>query len=199
MFLLAGLLVSGVCVAAVASPRTNLFSSISAWVRNRISRSQTLAPVHVDKGWTVIPSDDEKLFTDWIHDDDFKRSDNPQIFPALGSHLLVELYGCERNKLELQHTVEEAMLDAARRSEASIVTSSFHEFRPYGVSGAVIIEESHYTIHTWPEHGYAAVDLFYCSESVKVDKAVEALSEHFRPTRTRFLVVRRGLQPEVDR
>ncbi len=198
MFLLAGLLASGVCVAAVASPRTNLFSSFINWLRNRVSRSQALAPVQVDKGWTVIPSDDEKLFADWIHDDDFKKPQNPQIFPALGSHLLVELYGCKKEKLELQDTVEVAMLDAAKRSEASIVTSSFHEFRPYGVSGAVIIEESHYTIHTWPEHGYAAVDLFYCSESVKVDKAIEALTEHFKPARTRFLVVRRGLQPEVD-
>jgi S-adenosylmethionine decarboxylase len=67
------------------------------------------------------------------------------------------------------------------------------------VSGAVIIQESHYTIHTWPEHGYAAVDLFYCGGTIKVRRAVETLKERFQPERIKFLVVRRGNQSEVNR
>jgi S-adenosylmethionine decarboxylase len=66
------------------------------------------------------------------------------------------------------------------------------------VSGAVIIQESHYTIHTWPEHGYAAVDLFYCGGTVHVDKAVDVLRERFKPAKIKFLVVRRGIQSEVE-
>src|SRR3954467_6156435 len=90
------------------------------------------------------------------------------------------------------------MEEAARRSEATVVAQSFHEFKPYGVSGAVIIQESHYTIHTWPEHGYAAVDLFYCGGTIAVHKAVEVLQEQFKPKRIKFLLVRRGLQHEVQ-
>ena len=91
------------------------------------------------------------------------------------------------------------MRQAAIESEATVVAESFHEFKPYGVSGAVIIQESHYTIHTWPEHRYAAVDLFYCGGNILVHKAVEVLRERFQPERIKFLVVRRGLQHEVSR
>ncbi len=91
------------------------------------------------------------------------------------------------------------MRDAAIESEATVVAESFHEFKPWGVSGAVIIQESHYTIHTWPEHGYAAVDLFYCGGTVKVHRAIDVLRERFKPSRIKFLVVRRGLDSEVNR
>jgi S-adenosylmethionine decarboxylase len=157
-----------------------------------------LQPVRIDEGWTVIPGDDESAFRDWIHRDDFKHPTSSGAEPALGSHLLIELYGCDPSTLEGEEFVREAMEEAAVRSEATVVTSSFHEFKPYGVSGAVIIQESHYTIHTWPEYRYAAIDLFYCGDGVAVDKAVEAVQEHFKPSRTRFLVVRRGLQSEVE-
>jgi len=95
--------------------------------------------------------------------------------------------------------VGRAMRDAASMSKATVVDQSFHEFKPYGVSGAVIIQESHYTIHTWPEHGYAAVDLFYCGGTVLVHRAVDVLKERFAPERIKFLVVRRGLENEVGR
>lgn len=59
----------------------------------------------------------------------------------------------------------------------------------------VVIEESHYTIHTWPEHRYAAVDLFYCSESVEAEQALEVLRETFKPERVEVMLVRRGAAP----
>lgn len=90
------------------------------------------------------------------------------------------------------------MREAAVRSEATIVAEEFHEFKPYGVSGAVIIQESHYTIHTWPEHGYAAVDLFYCGGTVKVENAMQVLRDRFQPTKIKVLIVRRGLSTEVE-
>lgn len=116
---------------------------------------------------------------------------------SLGSHLLVELFGCDHASLEQEHGVGAAMRQAADASKATVVAESFHEFQPYGVSGAVIIQESHYTIHTWPEHGYAAVDLFYCGGTVEVHKALDVLRNRFKPTKMKFLVVRRGLQSEV--
>ena len=80
---------------------------------------------------------------------------------ALGVHLLAELHECSRiptRAPELQRHMEEA----ARRVGATIVQSVFHEFNPYGLSGVVIIAESHMAVHTWPEHRCVAIDLFTC-------------------------------------
>jgi len=187
-------------LSVVAEPAW--FFSFGAWLRkvlSKIKKASALRPRSIGRGWLVLPSDDAVRFRDWVSRDDFKNPGDPRMKPALGSHLLVELYGCARETLEQEDTVREAMEEAARQSNATVVTSSFHEFKPFGVSGAVIIQESHYTIHTWPEHRYAAVDLFYCSEAVKVEQALEALRKHFQPKRVRFLLVRRGLQNEVEK
>ena len=152
-----------------------------------------------DEGWTIIKCDDPDSFGDWLGKDETGLPFCSDEEPSLGSHLLIELFGCNQRSLELEQSVGAAMNEAAVQSEATVVAQSFHEFKPYGVSGAVIIQESHYTIHTWPEHGYAAVDLFYCGGTVKVHKAVNVLRERFQPERIKFLVVRRGLQNEVER
>jgi S-adenosylmethionine decarboxylase len=69
------------------------------------------------------------------------------------------------------------MVDAAIDCGAVVLGDSFHRFSPQGVSGVVIIAESHLSIHTWPEHGYAAVDVFTCGTSVRPEKAAEVLIE----------------------
>lgn len=167
----------------------------------RFKKNDVAAPPVVthDHGWTLIHCDDPESFNKWLGRDEeglpFKEGEEL----SLGSHLLVELYGCDEDSLRLETTVGTAMRDAAVESEATVVAESFHEFKPWGVSGAVIIQESHYTIHTWPEHGYAAVDLFYCGGTVKVHKAIEVLQQRFNPSRIKFLVVRRGLDSEVHR
>lgn len=174
--------------------RANLFQRIRNW----FSPKQAAAPI-LDRtgGWTLIHSDNETAFNEWLGKDEEGLPFQFDEELSLGSHLLVELYGCDGTTLENECTVGQVMRQAADDSEATVVAQSFHEFQPYGVSGAVIIQESHYTIHTWPEHGYAAVDLFYCGGTVKVHKAVETLREGFKPARIKFLVVRRGLQSEV--
>lgn len=111
---------------------------------------------------------------------------------ALGTQWIVELYGCERNTLERVPWVERAILDAARKAGAHIVSHSFHQFLPYGVSGVVVIEESHLTIHTWPEHGYAAVDFFYCGGDVDARAAIELMRGRFRPDRIETRKIPRG-------
>ncbi len=117
---------------------------------------------------------------------------------ALGTHLLIEMYGCEPRTLMGVEFVGQVMERAARESKAKVVESFFHQFQPYGVSGVVVIEESHYTIHTWPEHGYAAVDLFYCSEEVEVEKAIQVLKESFRPSYISIIEMKRGVLPEAS-
>jgi len=79
-----------------------------------------------------------------------------------GSHILLELSGCDRALLQDAVQLEQLLKQAAADGGATVVSSHFHLFAPQGVSGVVIIAESHVTIHTWPEKSYAAVDVFTC-------------------------------------
>ncbi len=117
---------------------------------------------------------------------------------ALGTQLIVELYGCDPKTLTSRDYVEKALQEAALKSNAHSIGSFFHQFQPHGVSGVIIIEESHYTIHTWPENGYAAVDLFYCSEEVDVDRALEVLEEYFKPEKMTLFELKRGVLTDRD-
>lgn len=115
---------------------------------------------------------------------------------ALGRHLLVELTGCDPDRLaDLEH-VTTAMLQAAEAAGATIVGHAFHPFQPWGVSGVVIISESHLAIHTWPEHRYAAVDLFTCGGAVDPWKAHESLKRALGAEYASAVAIERGLVAE---
>src|SRR5512145_2827680 len=94
---------------------------------------------------------------------------------ALGCHLLAELSLCDPASLSDLGLVTRAMLAAAEASGATVVTHSFHHFSPLGISGVVIVSESHLAIHTWPEFGFAALDYFTCSDRVDQAKAIETM------------------------
>lgn len=83
---------------------------------------------------------------------------------ALGNHILVEFMNCEPHIMNDVAAIERDMVAAAQKAGATVINSTFHHFSPYGVSGVVVIQESHLAIHTWPEYGYAAVDLFTCGD-----------------------------------
>lgn len=85
---------------------------------------------------------------------------------ALGRHILVEYYHCDPELLNEVMAIETAMVAAAKAADATVINSAFHHFSPFGVSGVVVIQESHLAIHTWPEYGYAAVDIFTCGTEV---------------------------------
>ena len=98
--------------------------------------------------------------------------------PALGRHILLELYQCPAHLLERPQQSEQFLLAAAEQMKATVVSAHFHAFSPYGVSGVVIIQESHLTIHTWPEHQYAAIDIFTCGD-LDLDAGVAHLIRAF--------------------
>ena len=87
------------------------------------------------------------------------------------------------------------MVEAAKRAEATIIDVVFHEFNPFGISGVVVIAESHLSIHTWPEHRYAAVDIFSCGETLKPAEAANYLVEQFGASRASCVEVKRGVFP----
>lgn len=115
----------------------------------------------------------------------------------LGRHILVEFYNCDEDVLKNHSYIEEIMCEAARRAKATVVTSCFHKFNPWGVSGAVIIQESHLTIHTWPEYGYASVDLFTCGDSVNPWVGFSYLEENLKSERSESTEVSRGVVEKI--
>lgn len=117
---------------------------------------------------------------------------------ALGQHLLVELKDCNTDILHSLNEVRKIMVSAAEEASATIVDVSFHEFNPFGISGMVIIAESHLSIHTWPEYGYAAVDIFTCGDLIKPSVAARYLIEKFESKNPSVVGMQRGVFPGVE-
>ena len=112
---------------------------------------------------------------------------------ALGTHLLVEMKDCDHGILKDLDRVRDAMVSAALEARATVVEVAFHEFNPFGISGMVIIAESHLSIHTWPEYGYAAVDIFTCGDLIKPDTAAQYLIEAFECKNPSYVEMKRGM------
>ncbi|MEL7530597.1 MAG: adenosylmethionine decarboxylase [Bacteroidota bacterium] len=111
---------------------------------------------------------------------------------ALGRHLLVELYECKPEILDDVIAVEQLMERAAKAAEATIINLTFHHFSPYGVSGVIVIQESHLAIHTWPESRYAAVDLFTCGSDTRPWEAFKVLKEGLKAKSNSAIEIQRG-------
>jgi S-adenosylmethionine decarboxylase proenzyme len=111
---------------------------------------------------------------------------------ALGSHLLVEFYNCSQERLNDLWFIEKSMNEAAEACGATIVESCFHRFMPHGVSGVVVIAESHLAIHTWPEYGYASVDLYTCGDTVDPMRAFEVLKSSLEASTAEIQKINRG-------
>lgn len=113
---------------------------------------------------------------------------------VLGKHLILELKDCDRKRLSDLDFLRNTLLSACRAAGAIILGESFHSFPPYGgVSGVVIIAESHFSVHTWPEHGYAAVDIFTCGNSLHPERAVELLVRELQARDHSILELNRGI------
>ena len=112
---------------------------------------------------------------------------------ALGRHLLLELRECNVAVLDDLKYLENALVSAAIESGATVLDKSFHQFAPQGVSGVVLIAESHLSLHTWPEHAYAAVDIFTCGTTVKIEVAADALIRQLGSRDPSVLEVKRGV------
>jgi len=116
---------------------------------------------------------------------------------SLGRHVLAEYYGIDATLLDDVYQIERLMLEAAQEADATIVQVGFHHFSPIGVSGVVVIQESHLTIHTWPEYGYAAVDIFTCGDTVDPRIAYDYLKEKLGAKESEVKEVPRGTLPRT--
>ena len=112
---------------------------------------------------------------------------------ALGKHLLLELNDCDPKLLNDISFIRDVMLAAANESGATVLGESFHQFSPQGVSGVILIAESHLSVHTWPEHGYAGADIFTCGTRVKPEKAAEVIIAKLKPGTHSIILMNRGM------
>ena len=140
-----------ILVSSVIAPLAVAATAVSThgWLKRLLNKKPKVmaapAVLNRDSGWTLIGCDDAEAFSGWLGKDETGLPRGPEEELSLGSHLLIELYGCNSDLLEQEANVGAAMREAAIQSDATVVAQSFHEFKPYGVSGAVIIQESHYT------------------------------------------------------
>ena len=113
---------------------------------------------------------------------------------TVGRHIIMDLWECNPELLKRKEDVERIMVEAAQRADADIREVVFHQFEPDGVSGIVVISESHLSIHTFPEHGYASVDVYTCGD-MNPHVSMKYLESHFESRSNESIEVVRGQRP----
>jgi S-adenosylmethionine decarboxylase len=116
-----------------------------------------------------------------------------QKLDARGTHIICELSGCDQRTLSDLDSVRETMVAAAREANAEVLKVAFHRFQPHGVSGVVVIAESHLSIHTWPESGYAAVDFYTCGDHTDPWRACELAARQLGAQSMLTTEIKRGI------
>lgn len=111
---------------------------------------------------------------------------------VIGKHLTVDMYGCSFASLDNLEFVKHAMLTAVKESNMTLLNFSFYKFEPQGLTALALLAESHMSIHTYPELGYAAIDVFTCGDHSRPDKAVAILKHFFKPEKTKTTNIKRG-------
>ena len=103
------------------------------------------------------------------------QSDN--MYDFQGVHLLLELYGCNREKLNDELYLRCQLNSAAKLAKASVLNIVSNKFKPFGVTAVALLAESHLSIHTWPESQYSAIDIFTCGRNMEPKLASQFLIE----------------------
>ena len=111
---------------------------------------------------------------------------------ALGRHVIADLWGVNPGLLNDEFKLRQICVEAARRSRSTIKGVMFHKFKPHGVTGILLLAESHLSIHTWPEHGYASLDIYTCGSNTEPWKAFEYIVEALKPTYVEVFEADRG-------
>lgn len=111
---------------------------------------------------------------------------------SVGRQIVSEFYDCRSDFLNDAWSLENILKQAATVAGATVIKSFVHQFSPHGVSGVVIIAESHVAIHTWPEYGYAAIDVFTCGDTMNPIDCVEYLQKYLQPCRVENQILNRG-------
>jgi S-adenosylmethionine decarboxylase len=160
---------------------------------------------HPNPGWTATPAD--SIPTPAVSLNEGVLDPNPTtittpITDTVGKHCILELYACDCTKLDDEDFVRAALSNAALRAGATMLNLISHHFQPHGVTGLALLAESHISFHSWPESGYAAVDVFTCGDHTMPESACRVLVEEFGARHHKLLSFRRetpGMIAALDR
>ena len=114
-----------------------------------------------------------------------------QISDTVGKHCILELYDCDSQKLDDEAFLRDTITSAAKQAGATLLQLISHRFEPQGVTGLALLAESHISIHTWPESGYAAVDVFTCGDHTMPERACAVLARELGAGRQKLTSFRR--------
>jgi spermidine synthase len=126
------------------------------------------------------------------------NGDDPAPPPPRGVHVLADLWGCDRERIDDPAFVVATLRRAATAARATVLRVNSHRFEPHGVTAVALLAESHLAIHTWPEHGYAAVDALTCGTTMRPQTCVDLLQEALGATDSEVVVADRGVRPAPD-
>ena len=117
----------------------------------------------------------------WSNSSSLDHKENLHTVPSehIGRHCILELYQCDKAKLNDEAFIRTTITSSAKIAGATLINLVTHSFKPQGVTGLALLAESHISIHTWPEIGYAAIDVFTCGEHTMPEKACDFLSKAF--------------------
>jgi len=111
----------------------------------------------------------------------------------MGIHIIAEFRGVDPQKISRVEALRVVLDRVVAKSGLHAVSSSFHQFEPHGVSAIYLLSESHLSVHTWPEYGYVALDIFTCGSDGPALRAFELLLEEFQPKSVKKRIIRRDI------
>jgi len=111
-----------------------------------------------------------------------------------GYHLMMELFGCDSEKINSRKFLHLLVKNAVKQAGLTNLGSRFHQFDPQGVTGFTLLAQSHISLHTWPEYGYLVLDIFTCGDQKQADSLADQFLKRLRPARVNRQVVRKGFQ-----
>ena len=110
----------------------------------------------------------------------------------VGRHAIANIYNCKIDDMDNVEKIKEIIMEAANETKLHIVDSIFHKFSPIGISGVLILSESHLTIHTWPEYNFIAIDVFTCGTSFNPERTCEIIAKKFKSDTYDIKEIKRG-------
>ncbi|OYT25498.1 MAG: adenosylmethionine decarboxylase [Thermofilum sp. ex4484_82] len=115
---------------------------------------------------------------------------------TIGYHYVIEASGCDPKILADTEALKKILLEAAKIGEMSIRSIYFYKFSPQGVSGVIVVSGSHISIHTWPEKGYAAIDVYTCDTESEPEKTFNYILEQLKASYAHITEIERGIEDE---
>lgn len=114
--------------------------------------------------------------------------------PPGGYHLMMELYGCDQEKINSRKFLHQIVMAAVKQVGLTNLGSRFHQFEPHGVTGFTLLAQSHISLHTWPEYGYLVLDIFTCGDQAQADQLADHFLRRLHPSRVNRQVMRKGFK-----